>query len=349
VCIFSFLFVETVNTHIMLRGNRSQIVSPIAKDYTKSSSKPRSTRSHLRIGWIVLFVIAVVVLLYRGEKCDLHNDYNNFSTAKKIEVSSLQPPAAIIVPESCNAPSRGGEFDKIYETGHWVSGKVKFPADFYGDAKWPPKDIRKLSGSGAGSYLGLASETSLRILKDTILSHGVRSVVDIPCGDVNWILDSYVTDTLPLYVGLDIVDAVITSNNKRYSHHENKHFFLWDATHCDLPKFFNVTTSTEQHFDLVHVRDVIQHMPLGQGVKYFCGIFRSGAKLLVTTTYPKIVKNKDLQTEGDWYKNNLELEPFSFPRSTNCIQTHPDLEDDSTCVYDLTLPWVREFVANKCE
>jgi len=196
--------------------------------------------------------------------------------------------------------------------------------------------------------LGPVTETSLRILKEAILLHGVRSVVDMPCGDVNWIFDSYVTDTLPLYVGLDIVNAVITSNNKRYSHHDNKHFFFWDATHCGVPRFFNVTTSTEQPFDLIHVRDVIQHMSLSQGMTYFCGIFRSGAKLLVTTTYPKVSTNKKI-SEGGYYQNNLELEPFSFPISTDCTPTHPAHEADSTCVYDLTLPWVGEFVANKCE
>ena len=56
-------------------------------------------------------------------------------------------------------------------------------------------------------------------------------------------------------------------------------------TECVLPKYQNVTASEEQSFDLVHVRDVIQHLTLDQGVKYFCHVFKSGAKVLITTTY----------------------------------------------------------------
>jgi hypothetical protein len=32
-------------------------------------------------------------------------------------------------------------------------------------------------------------------------------MIDVPSGDVNWVLDSLETDTLPLYVGLDITSA----------------------------------------------------------------------------------------------------------------------------------------------
>jgi hypothetical protein len=40
------------------------------------------------------------------------------------------------------------------------------------------------------------------------------------------------------------------------------------------------------------------------------------------------------------------LEPFSLP-STICVPTHPDLEHDHTCVYDLTQSWVAEWIAKK--
>ena len=150
----------------------------------------------------------------------------------------------------------------------------------------------------------------------------------------------------------------------------NKHFYLWDAVSCALPKFLNVATITTpsaaagagaaatvendndgedrgyKSVDLVHVRDVIQHLSLAQGVQYFCNVFRSGARVLITTSYNDFTANQDI-LEGDWYQNNLRLEPFSFPEK-NCVYTHPDHEPDYTCVYDLMEDWVHQFVAEKC-
>lgn len=167
-------------------------------------------------------------------------------------------------------------------------------------------------------------------------------------GDANWIHDSLVTDTLPLYIGLDIVSPVIEINKQRFGHHNNKHFMFWDATECPFPKFYNYTVSNEpQSVDLIHVRDVIQHVTLKQGVSYFCNVFKSGARVLITTTYPSATENPDIG-EGGWYKNNLLKEPFSFPPTDKCTPSHPEVEPDHTCVYDLTETWVQDFIKSKC-
>ena len=196
-----------------------------------------------------------------------------------------------------------------------------------------------------GSNLGINTVTSLKIIKDTILKYNVTTMIDVPCGDVNWIFDSLETDTLPLYVGLDITGAVIRINQQRFAHHTNKQFHFWDATTCTLPRVQD-EMGEENNFDLVHVRDVIQHMSLDQGVEFFCNVFNAGPKVLVTTTYDKPLANKNIE-EGGWYTNNLWLEPFSFPK-INCTPTHPDHERDLTCVYNLTEDWVQRFLKLKC-
>ena len=114
---------------------------------------------------------------------------------------------------------------------------------------------------------------------------------------------------------------------------------------CPLPKFKNGNRE-EQPFDLVHVNDVIQHLPLKKGVMYICNIFKSGAKVLITTTNDKGI-NKDIGESG-WYENNLSMEPFFFPAGDSCIKTHPELERELTCVHDLTKPWVVAFITSKC-
>jgi hypothetical protein len=252
-----------------------------------------------------------------------------------------------LVPDHCDSPLKAAFFEKVYDEKTWADVAVRRAEDFYSDAEWPTKEIRMKSASGPGSYLGYATQTSLKIIKDVIKKYNVSSMVDIPCGDANWIHDSYLTDTIPLYLGLDIVKKVIDVNNDRFSHHSNKHFQFWDAAHCELPKFQYGMNGELQSFDLIHIRDVIQHLSLDRCVKYFCNAFKSGAKVMVTTSYPDSGKNKNVQ-DGDWYANDLEKEPFSFPPGDSCVKTHPDHEGDSTCVYDLTKPWVNDFVSNKC-
>mmetsp|Transcript_24907 Transcript_24907/g.51613 ORF Transcript_24907/g.51613 Transcript_24907/m.51613 type:complete len:377 (+) Transcript_24907:129-1259(+) len=267
-----------------------------------------------------------------------------------------------ISPSNCDSPSRG-HFDEKYAKGKW-STPMKAPSDFYGDARWPPKNARQKSASGRGSWLGYNTETSLDFIKSVIVTHNVRSMVDIPCGDVNWIHDSFETDTLPLYVGLDITSAVIDVNNQRFAHHNNKEFYFWDASECPMPRILVTnagvgTASTQQQqqqqqqheqtqpFDLIHVRDVIQHIPQEMGVRYLCNVLKSGAKLLITTTFRS--NNHEDTQEGGFYKNDLTKEPFLFPESNHCVETHPKTESDDTCLYDLREgTWVQDYIARKC-
>lgn len=249
--------------------------------------------------------------------------------------SSSQPPSFLgLSPERCDSAMRGMEFDLIYSRGVWSKGKsLRMPADFYSDARWPPRDELRASSSGPGSDRGAATVSSLAILKETILKFGVKSMIDVSCGDANWIFDSYLTDALPVYIGLDISFGVVQVNRMRFGHHSNKHFHVWDATECPLPKFFNGMSDSGgaalQSVDLVHVRDVIQHMTLDMGMRYMCNVLRSGARVLVTTTFDTGV-NRDVR-EGGFYEANLRMEPFSFPEAEKCVPTHPQHEKDSTC------------------
>ncbi|KAL7454939.1 hypothetical protein ACHAWC_006543, partial [Mediolabrus comicus] len=124
----------------------------------------------------------------------------------------------MIIPNICNVPEdRNKIFDEIYVKGGWGQSILK-PSDFYGEAQWPPKAVRQKSASGQGSELGHMTQTSLKVIKDTIAKYKVTSMCDIPCGDANWVLDSFETDSLPYYVGLDIVRPVIEVNKQRFAH-----------------------------------------------------------------------------------------------------------------------------------
>jgi len=259
--------------------------------------------------------------------------------------------AYTLVPPRCESELRG-QFDKIYLNGGW-GPSLRNASVFYGNAANELSKDRIKSASGRGSDLGPATMNSLRIIREAIVEYNVLSMVDIPCGDVNWILDSLETDTLPLYIGLDIAGGPIGVNNELFAHHINKQFHFWDASACPLPRFINSTTNGNEQvsFDLVHVRDVIQHMPLKLGVQFFCNVFAATPKVLVTTTYPDATSNGNIKDEGKWYKNNLFLEPFLFPKTDKCERTHgPGFESDHTCVFDLVKEktWVDEYIQTKC-
>jgi hypothetical protein len=65
----------------------------------------------------------------------------------------------------------------------------------------------------------------------------------------------------------------------------------------------------------------------------------------VTTTYPGKV-NQEIQA-GGWFRNDLTKAPYDLPNATTCVPSHPKIEPDLTCVFDLTEPWVKGWIAEK--
>jgi len=167
----------------------------------------------------------------------------------------------------------------------------------------------------------------------TAALNGLVSLLDIPCGDANWQFESWELDSLPVYVGADVVTDVIDLNKRKFSFHSNKLFTLWDIANCQLPMFQFVGTAHTRAFDLVHVRDLIQHLPLVKGVQVTNNIRNSGITYLIATTWPE-GKNTEI-VEGDFFKSNLAVAPFMMPPPLKCISTHPDHEADMTCLYKL--------------
>lgn len=241
-------------------------------------------------------------------------------------------------------------FDKIYKYALWNRHARKHPEFmkpqyYYTYGQKLRDELERPSLSGGGSNLGANTERSLAFLRDVIKAKCIQTMLDVPCGDVNWQFHAWEVDSLALYVGLDTASAVIKLNTVRFRHHVNKMFAPWDFVQCPLPHIVLQDTSVHasqkaKAFDLVHVRDAIQHLPLDQARKALCNIVMSGAKYLVTTTYES-ESNRNISV-GHWYPSNLEASPFNFPKPEQCIRTHPSGEADSTCLWTLT----DEIVAN---
>ena len=115
-------------------------------------------------------------------------------------------------------------------------------AEYYRTNRWRGDE----SGSGRGSSLDetAALRAALPRLIDKL---GVKSILDVPCGDFHWMSTVELGDTS--YVGVDVVSAVVAENARRYERSGVK-FLVGDVTADALPKA-----------DLIFCRDLFVHLP----------------------------------------------------------------------------------------
>ena len=67
--------------------------------------------------------------------------------------------------------------------------------------------------SGPGSNLNMTSSVRLNLNK-IIEKYKIKSILDIPCGDFNWMREVDLSNLV--YYGADIVDSLIEENIKKY-------------------------------------------------------------------------------------------------------------------------------------
>lgn len=173
------------------------------------------------------------------------------------------------------------------------------------------------SRSGPGSTL----EETLPIrekLVELIKEKNIKSIVDIPCGDWHWMKEiSWIFES---YVGGDIVEECIKSNNEKYGNDKIK-FVNFDLLLDEIPKC-----------DLLIVRDVIGHYPMSQGRVILNNILKSECKYLLTTTAYNInedvfSKHKNMMIDvGRHYMVNLMDYPFNLPKPLSYIEELPRID-----------------------
>lgn len=153
------------------------------------------------------------------------------------------------------------------------------------------------SASGRGSEFDCTATIRAK-LPDLLQQYGITSILDAPCGDFNWMRH------IPLgaiaYTGVDIVPPIIEQNQQRYGN-ETTQFKVVDITRDPLPDV-----------DLIICRDCLVHLSLWDISRALRQFKLSGAKYLLTTTYPNTPVNQDFPT-GSWRVLNISLPPFNFP------------------------------------
>ena len=149
------------------------------------------------------------------------------------------------------------------------------------------------SKSGTGSELK-QTERLVEELNNLIHQLNIRSILDVPCGDFNWM--NQVDLNGINYIGGDIVWQIVQENKQRF----DQKFIELDLVHSDLPCA-----------DLLICRDCLVHFSYADIQLAMDNIRRSGCKYLLTTTFTEH-QNRDIIT-GEWRPINLQSEPFNFP------------------------------------
>jgi SAM-dependent methyltransferase len=152
--------------------------------------------------------------------------------------------------------------------------------------------------------------------------YNIKSVLDVGCGDFTW--QSMIPEMMALdkYVGVDIVSEVIDANVKKTSDKPNVQFVAGDL----MDPAVQQQVLDDQAYDLVIVRDVIQHIPLTDGRSIFEAIDKSKSRYLFTTFHRGASFNNDAGYGGDSH-HDVRLKPFNFlePVAGTQVQEHPFL------------------------
>jgi len=170
-------------------------------------------------------------------------------------------------------------FSDIYKGGAWVVDK----------------DQDSLSGEGStfAATSNLSSHLS-GFLRDV----GCRKLVDIGCGDFNWMRNLEGDFD---YIGIDVVPHIIEINKAKYAN-DRRQFICMDAT-----------SERVAAGDVAVCREVLFHLSFEDALKVLRNIKDAGFKYVLITTEQSVWFNSDIRN-GDYRRVNLSKAPFRFPK-----------------------------------
>ena len=167
------------------------------------------------------------------------------------------------------------------------------------------------SASGPGSSVARTAVVRSRMTK-LLAELGVKSILDIPCGDFNWMRFTELSGIE--YTGADIVTPLVEQNRLLYAG-PGRTFLHIDMLCGPIPRS-----------DLILCRDGLVHLSFFDIAQALFRMEQSGANYLLTTSFSALDRNKDIVT-GDWRSLNLNLAPFHFPAP---LETISDARPDGT-------------------
>ena len=162
------------------------------------------------------------------------------------------------------------------------------------------QNIDNGSLSGAGSNIDDSTHNLSIELPNFINKHQVKSLLDMPCGDWAWMSKLNLANID--YIGCDIVEDMITTNNQKYRN-AKINFIKKNLSHDDLPEA-----------DMILVRDLLVHLKYPDIILCLNNIKKYDYKYIAITNFPKLVKNINNKFGDRWRPINFNLEPYLLPK-----------------------------------
>jgi len=164
-------------------------------------------------------------------------------------------------------------------------------ADVFEHNQWG--DTESVSGPGSNVARASLFRADLEAL---VRSLKARSLLDVPCGDFNWL--RHFDLGIERYVGADIVPELIARNRARFGG-PCRRFLVRDMVRDRLPRA-----------DVVFCRDGLVHLSHTEIFAALKNFKRSRSTWLLTNTFTERSANQDLP---GWHPLNLQAPPFSLP------------------------------------
>jgi hypothetical protein len=162
----------------------------------------------------------------------------------------------------------------------------------YAERHWASAE----SVSGPGSSLDQTAVVR-RELPLLLSRLGVRTLLDVPCGDFHWLSTVDLGDVS--YVGGDLLPEIVARNVQEHAA-PGRAFREIDLLASSLPQA-----------DLLLCRDCLVHLSFADIARAVNNIRTSPVTWLLTTTFPAQDVNEDIVT-GDWRPLDFTKAPFHW-------------------------------------
>ena len=182
---------------------------------------------------------------------------------------------------------------------------------YYRERLWD--SVESVSGKGSS----LAATVDLRSeLSGVLHDFHVSTLLDVPCGDFNWMSQIDLTDIS--YLGGDIVPDLISDLSASFGETQRR-FVVIDLATTQLPSA-----------DALLVRDCLIHLDFASIDQVLRNIANASIRWVLVSNYPDLTRNLDTAI-GPAMPVSLVLSPFGLPRP------HLEIPDSSRGPYSKTL------------
>jgi SAM-dependent methyltransferase len=171
------------------------------------------------------------------------------------------------------------------------------------------------SKSGTGSDLENTKIMRPQLV-ELINNLGIKTMIDAPCGDFNWMKEIINDLKIDKYVGADIVEEMVLKNKEKYENNGRVTFVKANVVEEILPKY-----------DLIFSRDCLVHFSYETAKRIIRNFVASGSTYLLMTTFLRTDRKYFDILDGQWRAINFQLPPLSLPAPEKffiegCVEDH---------------------------